>query len=338
MAMDDLMTANSEVAANPGLADKPRADEAGLSAAPADIRYAWPETMRRDFGRKIIAGTHDAEQTGRFSDEELARLLDEYPRSKLGIFRFPDHAEGPVRAEHGQAPDLTGAEILDAVKGGKIWLNLRAVNQELPHYQHLATSLFRQLEEQAGVKTLKNDMGVLISSPDNHVHYHLDIPKVCLVQIRGVKTVYFYPVGAPFAEPEQLESIALREQDEELNYRHAFDADATIIELKPGMAVTWPQTAPHRVQNGNMMNVSLSCEFMTAPSIIKANALYANAKLRRAFGYASRFPDAVGPLTFAKAVGAQFYKKLRPMAQKSPTAISFELLKDGSVRPLSAVA
>lgn len=337
MTVENLMSQNSE---GVSVILREKDDDVQSSARNqirGEIHYTWPASLRKDFGRKNVIGEHDAESTGWFTDAELAKLLDIYPREKLGIFRFPDHAEGPVRAEHGRAPSLTGAQILDAVKNGKIWLNLRAVNQELPEYAALAASLFRQLEAASGARTLKNDMGVLISSPGIHVHYHLDIPTVCLVQIRGTKTVYLYPVGAPFAEPEQLEQIALREQDEELNYLNAFESDAQIVEFKPGMAMTWPQTAPHRVQNGDMMNVSLSCEFMTPPAIIRANALFANAKLRRAFGYSSTFPQTVGPLTLVKAVGAQIYKKLHPMKQKSPTEITFELLEGGSISPLRTI-
>lgn len=336
MAMENLVIETSERANTTQTDSQTMQNVPGSAPDSREITYTWPDTMRRDFGHKIISGTHDAAETNQFCDTELARLLDEYPRDRLGIFRFPDHAEGPVRAEHGKAPSLTGAQILDAVKAGKIWLNLRAVNQVLPRYAELASSLFRQLEAASGAKTLKNDMGVLISSPGIHVHYHLDIPKVCLVQIRGTKMVYFYPVGAPFAEPEQLEQIVLREQDEELNYLNVFESDATVIDFRPGMAVTWPQTAPHRVQNGDNMNVSLSCEYMTTPAIIKANALYANAKLRRMTGYSAAFPKTVGPVTLAKAIGAQLYKKLNPVSPKSPTTITFELLEGGGIKTLTA--
>lgn len=300
------------------------------------ITYVWPEGMAEGFGREIFLSNHNGHQSPHFTDEALARLLDEYPRDKLGVYKFPDHAEGKVKAIHGSAPDLSGAEILEAVKKGELWLNLRAVNRELETYSELANSLFDQLEAASGVKTLKRDMGVLISSPNIHVHYHLDIPLVCLVQVRGVKTLYLYPVGAPFAEPEQLEDIVLRTQDEELRYLNEFEEHVRVIELKPGMALTWPQTAPHRVQNADVLNVSLSCEYMTMPGLLKANALYANGKLRRTVGYKADFPQTVGPITFAKAVAAQALKKVQPVPEKSPTPITFELKPGGEIETFEA--
>ena len=301
------------------------------------ITYVWPEGMAKGFGREVYGARHNGHLSPLFTDEALARLLDEYPRDKLGVYKFPDHAEGKVKGIHGCAPDMTGAEILEAVKTGELWLNLRAVNREVEAYSELADSLFRQLEAATGTKTLKQDMGVLISSPNIHVHYHLDIPLVCLVQVRGVKTLYLYPAGAPFAEPEQLEDIVLRTQDEELRYLNEFEEHVRVVEMKPGMALTWPQTAPHRVQNADVMNVSLSCEFMTMPGLLKANALYSNGKLRRAFGYNGAFPQRVGPVTAVKAVAAQALKKIQPVPEKSPTPITFELKPGGIVETFDPV-
>ncbi|MAP94295.1 MAG: hypothetical protein CMK07_05030 [Ponticaulis sp.] len=302
------------------------------------IKYTWPENMRAGFGRELYLANHNGGSSPYFTDDALARLLDQYPRERLGVYRFPDHAEGRVKALHGCAPDMSGREILEAVKAGQIWLNLRAVNQHLDEYAALADSLFDQLEVASGQKTMKRDMGVLISSPNIHVHYHLDIPLVCLVQVRGIKTLYLYPVGAPYAEPAQLEDIVLRTQDEELTYRHAFDEAARVIELKPGMAMTWPQTAPHRVQNSDMLNVSLSCEYMTLPALMKANALYMNGKLRRTFGYDQPFPQSAGPLTLVKAASAQALKKIQPVPGKSPTPLTFELKAGGVIEDLPIAA
>ncbi len=305
-----------------------------LDESTPSVKYHWPEGFENDFGKKIAMARHNAQETSHFSDEALAALLDAYPRERLGIYRFPEQAEGPCKAEHGCAPTLSGAELIAAVKAGKIWLNLRAVNQEVPAYAKIAEALFGDLEKASGSKVLKKDMGVLISSPNIHVHYHLDIPMVVLVQVRGTKTVHLYPVGAPYAEPQQVEDITLRVQDEELNYKSEFDDQAHVITLEPGMAITWPQTAPHRVQNADMMNVSLSCEFMTAASILKANAIFANAKLRRAVGYSAPLPSHTGPVTVMKAVAAQAIKKVAPVPPKSPTPITFELLKDGRVKAI----
>lgn len=297
-------------------------------------RFYWPSALKKSLGDSTFQATHNLHHLDQFSDEKLAELLDRYPREKLGIYRFPDHSNSAKKAEHGHAPSLSGAEIMDAVREGQIWLNLRAVNKELPEYEALADTVFGQLKQASGMATLKEDVGVLISSPNIHVHYHLDIPLVCLVQLRGEKKISIYPKRAPFVEPDQISAFALRRQDEQMTYSERFESAANVISLEPGLAVTWPQTAPHRVQNGNSLNVSLSCEFMTAKGLLKANALHTNASFRKGNSQQAPFPNKVDLSTLAKAGAARILKKVSPLPEKSPTPLSFELCKGGEIKRL----
>ena len=283
----------------------------------------WPKDTRQEFNKTIIEARHTLHQSPQFCDAALAALLDAYPRDRLGIWTFADHSEGEVAPVRGVAPDLPGEELLQAVKTGRMWLNLRATNQLVPEYAAVADSIFDSIQHASGQKVLKRDMSVLISSPGVHVHYHLDIPMVALLQVRGEKTVWFYPPTDRFASPMNLEAIALREKEEGLYYRSEFEKAAQTMHLKPGMGVTWPQTAPHRVQNGDMMNVSLSCEFMTIPAIIKANAIYTNGRLRREFGASPGRPHTVSAATVGKAMLARVMKRLGSGSTAQPTSPSF---------------
>lgn len=289
------------------------------------MRFEWPHNTKGRLRHELLTAKHDAHTSPHFTDEGLAKLLDIYPRENLGIYRFPPHAEGRVQAIHGQAPELSGADILKAVETGQIWLNLRKVNDVAPEYETLAKDIFGPLDAASGERTLKRDVGVLISSPNIHVHYHLDVPMVCLVQIRGEKTLHLYPPHAPFAPANQIEAVALKEREEDIEFLDAFDASATKIAMQPGMAVTWPQNAPHRVQNGNMMNVSLSCEFMTAPALIRANAIYTNGIIRRKLGHTPAPLKNVGPHMIAKAAIARAIKLYSRPNDRGPTPITFQL-------------
>ena len=299
----------------------------------------WPTDVRKRFGQTLLGARHTRHQSPSFCDASLAALLDEYPRDRLGIWTFAAHGEGEDAPIRGEAPGLSGADLLEAVRRGKIWLNLRATNEHVPHYQPIADQIFDGLQESAGQKILKRDMGVLISSPNVNVHYHLDIPLVALFQIRGEKTVWFYPAEDQFAADERLEAIVLKEQEEGLPFKQEFESRASRLDLKPGMAVTWPQAAPHRVQNGDMLNVSLSCEFMTLPALLRANALYTNARLRRSLGARPRRPASLSPAVFGKAALARVLKSTsRKQMAKAPTAATFRIDLDAPhcTRPVSA--
>lgn len=300
------------------------------------MAFEWPSGMDAGFGRQTYRARHDLHESPLFSDEGLAGLLDTYPREKLGVYRFPPHGEGITRAAHGRAPDISGRDLLAAVRDGQIWLNLRAVNRQVEAFSEIEEMIFGSIEAAAGLRTRKRDVGVLISSPRIQVHYHLDIPLVCLVQVRGVKTLHLYPTGAPYAGAEQVEAIALRLQDEELTFRQGFEAGAEVIELHPGMALTWPQNAPHRVENADCLNVSLSCEFMTLPALLRANALYTNGQLRRRLGLDPALPGGAGPSVLGKAVIARGLKLVDRPPEAAPTPVTFEVQAgSGEIRDLA---
>ncbi len=169
---------------------------------------------------------------------------------------------------------------------------------------------------------MKRDLGLLISSPGALVFYHLDVPLSSLWHIRGDKTVWFYPRAEPFVSDETIEKCVTKEAEGQFAFRPEWDADAHMIDMKPGDMLTWAQNLPHRVQNGPTVNVSLSMEFMTASALARANVLYANAQLRKRFGVKPKVQDRFGPrllakLAFARAIkasqaGRNIYRPILP--------------------------
>lgn len=245
-----------------------------------------PEGFGENFGQKPLGCEHNLHEREMFSDAGLERLLDTYPRDEFNIYTMNDDARTGKRVfRRGRAGDASGAEILQAIKSGRLWLNLRAANEHLDEYEELCNEMFGGLEaEVPGLKTMRRDCGVLISSPKARVFYHLDIPLVTLWQLRGEKTFYVFPNGEPFTNDREIEGIVLREEEEEITYDEKFESSAQRFDLKPGVMVTWPQNAPHRIDNCDSLNVSLSVEFQTMGSVIRANAIYANGVLRRKLG------------------------------------------------------
>lgn len=290
------------------------------------MSFQWPEETKLDFGQKILCAKHGFGNHDLFDDDGLAHLLDLYPRQSLDIWTFGSNREGQNPALRGRAPKMSGRDILDAVKHGEIWLNLRRANLELAELEPIANEVFGSLEQASGQRVRKRDMGLLISSPNVHVHYHLDIPMVTLVQLRGRKRVWVYPTEPQFAPPEFIEDIVHMKREEDVPYSHAFDEKARVFDLHPGMALSWPQLAPHRIQNANCVNVSLSCEFMTTQSLVNANAIYTNAFLRENMGLAPRAQNGLGPMSLGKAAFAAMHKICsRREPRTSPTPVSFEL-------------
>ena len=115
-----------------------------------------------------------------------------------------------------------------------------------------------------------------------------------------------------------MEQVVTRQTTEELPYDLAYEADARIIDLEPGQALTWPLYAPHRVENLDRFCVSLSIEFQTWPSRFRNGALFTNAVLRRA-GRRPRFTDTMSTPELAARWAASLALK-RAGAMKSRIA------------------
>ncbi|MEL6857769.1 MAG: hypothetical protein AAFO74_05245 [Pseudomonadota bacterium] len=297
----------------------------------------WPDHSETRFGSDVLMAKHDVSKTELFTDEGLAHLLDVYPRENLDIWTFGQEGEGVNSSLRGRAPELPGSEIVEAVKQGHIWLNMRRANILVPDLAPISDVIFDSLEGASGNKARKRDVSVLISSPNVKVHYHLDIPLVALFQMRGRKKVWMYPRSEEKAPSEFIEDIVHMTREEELPYLKVYDEDATVYELEPGLGVTWPQFMPHRVENEDCMNVSLSCEFQTLNSFVHANAIYTNKLLRQLTSLAPKARAGISPLTYAKAAFARVHKAAAKQGPRvSPTPVTFELdtSVESCIRPL----
>lgn len=297
----------------------------------------WPDHSETHFGSEVLLAQQNVSMSDLFEDDGLAHLLDHYPREKLGIWTFGEESEGLNSSLRGRASKLSGKEIIDAVKRGQIWLNMRQASVDVPELMPIADTIFGSLQDATGRKIRKRDLSVLISSPNVQVHYHLDIPMVALFQMRGEKRIWMYPREERLAPSDYIEDIVHMKREEELPYRKAYDDEATVYTLRPGMGLTWPQFMPHRVQNANCMNVSLSCEYQTLNSFVQANAMYTNGLLRSATPLSPALNDNVGPVSVAKAAFARAHKAVaRRGPRVSPTPVTFELdtTRENCVRQL----
>ncbi|MCB1474719.1 MAG: hypothetical protein H6883_03780 [Rhodobiaceae bacterium] len=261
----------------------------------------WTPQASRDWGRAPIRLQHRLAETGLFTDEALAEIIDRYPVESYSLISMG--AFGSERRWRiGRVDGLSGREIIDAIRENQLWLNLRSIDQVDPRFASLFATFLKELgEDVGGLDAFPGKMGVLISGPRTKVDYHADLPGQSLWQIRGEKTVYVYPPEAPYISDEQLQDITY-DGVEKLDYEKAFDEGAAVLPLKPGEMLHWQLNAPHRVENGDMMNVSVTTEYLTTPIKRLNHMNLANAILRHRFGITSRTRPTSGPVYFGKAL------------------------------------
>ncbi|HEY5007539.1 MAG TPA: hypothetical protein VII42_06025 [Caulobacteraceae bacterium] len=268
----------------------------------------WSNDRIEGFEKAIVRFRHSLAERPLFSDAGLIGVLNRYPREAMGIFTMGEDLEDWQSWRRGTANGLDGMALLEAVRQGRLWLNLRHANTHLPEFAALCDEISAEKEKRLKTRILNRDLGLLISSPNARVFYHLDVPLSSLWQVRGVKRIWFYPRGEPFTDPAWLERCVHGVAEGQMPFSSEWDAQAETFELTAGDMVTWPQNMPHRVDNGPMMNVSVSMEFMTPPARIRANVLHANGVLRTALGWTPKVQDRLGPAMAAKLAVASAHK------------------------------
>lgn len=260
-----------------------------------------PGSAALSFGQAPLTGRHNLHESPLFTDDALVALLDGYPRELLFAITMgsdPSREENRLAAHDG----VSGKELLEAVKRGRLWLNVTRVNLVDARYRALLDELYGELAETVpGFRPEHSQGTLLISSPGAMVYYHADGPPNVLWHIRGRKQVWVYPaLDERFLARTDLEDIFSGVRHEYLPYRTDFDAHAACFDLAPGDFATWPQNAPHRVTNLDSFNVSLSSEYFTAQSRARARVYQANRFLRNRFGLRTLSTRENGASAFAK--------------------------------------
>src|SRR5690606_16568545 len=130
--------------------------------------------------------THSLNEQGFASDEALAALLDRYPAELFDINLYDYDADGQSRLRTGARGRLSGTELLEAIKQGRLWVNLRSVEQGWPELWAAAMVEFERIQAgYPGLRAIKNAGQLILSSPKARVPYHFDAAGVMLFHLRG---------------------------------------------------------------------------------------------------------------------------------------------------------
>ena len=259
---------------------------------------------KADFGRRPLLATHNLHQSELFTDAALIDLLDHFPRQHLYALTMGNdlaRTDGNRLALH---DGVSGAELLRAVRNGRLWLNITRVDRADARYRALIDQLYAQLAAQVpGFSPVASQGTLLVSSPHALVYYHADGPASALWHIRGRKRIWIYPaLDERYIQRELLEDIFAGVRHEYLPYENAYDQAAVVYDLEPGQWATWPQNAPHRVTNLDSVNVSLSTEHFTRQSRWRARVYTANRFFRTRLGLRNLSTRENGPGVVMKTV------------------------------------
>ncbi len=282
-----------------------------------DVITNWQDKHAKLFSKHTIGLQHGLHMSDLFTDDALAELIETTPRGSYHVNTMNPDAHEQNTWREGELGRCSGAQALEAVRKGTIWILIQKLESH-PVYGKLLNEIYDEFEARMpGSAFYKRKKSILISSPRVQVYYHCDIPGQMLWQVRGRKRVFIYPNTEPFLERPSMERIILGEADEQdTTYEPWYDDYAEVIDLEPGMMAHWPLNGPHRVANEDCLNVSFTTSHFTKAIRNSYAVNYANGVMRK-FGmnpeYRLQGPSVVGKTALAAVYKASGLQRMNEM-------------------------
>jgi hypothetical protein len=238
--------------------------------------------------------------------ESIAQLAERLPEetlehnyANLGKVTDPDAVK--------RSEDPPG-EVARNIDTNGCWMVLKNIEQD-PAYKALLDELLDEvqpyLDPSVGGMTEREGF-IFLSAPGSMTPSHTDPEHNFLLQVRGTKDMY---VGR-FPDPE-TEQLALEDAVTGGHRNVTWEPrDPELFALQPGDGVYVYPHAPHWVENGDQVSVSLSITFATAKSQETQRVHRVNARLRR-LGVSPTAPGRRPGLDRRKAATARAMSRIR---------------------------
>jgi len=269
----------------------------------------WTDEHTKSFRKDMFTVDHGLKETGLFTDEALAHLLDNHPRSHLDVCTIADHDVYQAKFRTGDVRDVDGKTLIEAARSGSIWMNLREAMNMHADYKVVLDELYGDLARLSGTRPMKPKGGILITCPTAQTPYHCDTQETILWHVHGQKRIYLYPTSEEYLSDEGYERILYSNSEDYLPYRKSMDEGARIFDLKENQMITWPLNAPHRVENQSFC-VSVTTEYSSPESSFKNSVMYTHAVMRQKVGMNPSWRKTSYPSKIVKAAAGRLLRKI----------------------------
>lgn len=295
-------------AMNPIVRGQPLGDGPVLAEVLAEV---FPATSHADFAASYPEGPHTLRHTLRdhplLTIESLAVLGETLPARSIEYNR----GDLPIGLE--ERPGATGLTIGETIRGietSNSWSVLKNIEQ-VPAYADLLAQLLAEIRPEIEARTgrmLKTQGFIFVTSPDAVTPYHFDPEHNILLQLRGAKEMTIFPAGDARFAPDEVHETYHTGGGRELTWHDHFAPHGLTLRITPGEALFVPVMAPHYVQNGPEVSISLSITWRSEWSFAEADARAFN-KVLRARGFRPAAPGRWPARNMAKAIGWRILRK-----------------------------
>lgn len=260
----------------------------------ASILLACQKEFKSNFNTYPFKFKHTLHQSGLF---EIPRIVELTKRmiEKSADFCALDFKHGSVATKFSDGAidkkfnAMPQSERLDETVArlgeSGTWLKLTRAQDYDAEYARVLDTITCELENLSGFP-LRADMTyvtmtLILSSPKIATPFHIDHETNFLFQIQGSKDVCLFPATDRELVPDQEVESYYTGNFDAVRYRQEMQDRGTVYRLSPGEVVHHPPLAPHWVQNGDNISVSISINYCMKTLEKRARVYQANYFLRK---------------------------------------------------------
>jgi hypothetical protein len=212
-------------------------------------------------------------------------------------------------------PRLDIPEAIRTIEDNGYWMVIKNIEQNA-RYRQLLDDTLAEIAPLAAARTgamLGQEGFIFLSSPDSVTPFHFDPEHNILLQVRGEKTMTVFPANdEALVSPQAHEAFHMGEHHRNQPYNDTFAAKGNPVALSPGEAIYVPVKAPHWVQNGAQVSVSLSITWRSEWSYAEADARAFNRLIRRT-GIDPKSPGRYPVRNTGKAMAYRVVRRMQGM-------------------------
>ena len=180
-------------------------------------------------------------------------------------------------------PEFKAADAIQRLEQCGAWIVLKRADKN-PEYAKVLRECMAELQDLTGLnldRVMKlQEVILFITSPKRITTYHIDRECSLLLQIRGNKQISIFDRNDREVLPEEEIERFWSVDHNAPRYKPELQSHATVYRLSPGVGVHIPVNAPHWVQNGDDISVSLNVNFQYRDTF-RANLYRSNYLLRK---------------------------------------------------------
>ena len=253
----------------------------GDALLPANSDYA------AKFNREDFLFDHGLAHHPLFELSSLLALADRIPKHKDFVYWQNGRVKVNDRWEVNPAKRLALQETIMGIANNESLVILKHAEQDPdfgPMLQEILQRIFLFVSPNAQDDIILGESLIFLNSPRRTTAYHLDLESNFLLQIAGTKLIHVHDCADRTVTPhEELENFCGGDYNGAV-FKPSRADDAHLYRLTPGHGVHFPSTAPHWVENGDEVSISININFDLVSIHRRLKRIYSLNRLMRRVG------------------------------------------------------